>query len=111
MPHTPSLPRWLTLTATLQVVIAVITIIIGAPFVMQFITPYVTGMQMPSFAEVFMQLQSGWMTWLNVLAQLQMPTIPEIPVVELSSLVIVVTLAGVFALWIVGNGLLLRNQK
>ena len=108
--HAPVPPPWLMLIASLQAAIAVITIIIGAPFVMQFITPYLSGMQTPSFAELFLQFQSGWIVWLDILAQLQVPMLPEIPVVELSSLVIVLTLAGVSALWLVGNGLLLRNH-
>jgi Putative zinc-finger len=106
----PQLPGWLTLTATLQVAITVIAAIIFASPVMQLILPYLSNIQAPSFPEIFLQLQSLWMIWLDMLSQLQIPTLPEIPVIELSSLVIMLTLAGVSALWIVGNGLLLRNQ-
>ena len=106
----PQLPRWLTLTATLQAACALVAIIFAAPFVRQLISPYFSIVQMPSFAEIFLQLQSQWMSGLDVLSQLQMPAVPEIPVVELSSLVMVLTLVGVFALWLVGNGILLRNQ-
>jgi len=105
------LPRWLRLTATLQAAIAVITIIFGAPFTMKFISPYLYDMQAPSFAEIFLALRSQWIAWLDRLSQLHIPSIPEIPIIELSSLVIVLTLTGVSVLWIVGNGLLLRNQN
>ena len=104
------LPRWLTLTATLQAATAVIALIIAAPLVMQLVSPYLSGTQMPSFAEIFLQLQSQWTVLLDMLSQLKMPVLPEIPVVQLSSLVIELTLVGVSTLWLVGNGLLLRNQ-
>jgi anti-sigma factor RsiW len=102
----PQLPSWLTLTATLQAVIALITIFLAAPMVMTLLP----AIQSPSLTEVFIQAQSQWMAWLDTLSQFQMPAMPEIPVIELSSLVIALTVAGVSALWLVGNGLLLRNQ-
>lgn len=104
------LPRWLTLTTTLQAVTAVIATIVFAPLVMQWVLPYLSSMQAPTYAEIFIELQSQWMVCLDLFSKLQMSSPPEIPVVELSSLVIVLTLAGVSILWLVGNGLLLRNQ-
>jgi predicted anti-sigma-YlaC factor YlaD len=104
------LPRWLTLTATLQAAIAMIVLMIAAPFVIQFFTPYLSSIQIPAFEDMLLQLQSQWTIWLNLVSQFQMPVIPEIPVIELSSLVILLILASVSALWLVGNGLLLRNQ-
>ena len=104
------LPRWLTLTAFLQVAIAAITLIIGAPFVMQFVSPFVAAIRAPSFTEIVFQMQSEWITWLEMASQIQLPTLPEVPVVETSSLVIVLTLFGVSVFWLVGNGLLLRNR-
>jgi len=100
------LPRWLTLTATLQAALALIAIIIAAPFVMNLLP----AIETPSFTDVFVQIQSQWIALLDILSQIQMPTLPEIPVIELSSLVITLTIAGVSMLWLVGNGLLLRNQ-
>ena len=102
----PQLPRWFILTATLQAAVALITIILAAPMVKNLLP----AIQTPSLTDVFIQVQSRWMARLDMLSQFQMPTLPELPVIELSSLVIVLTLAGVSTLWIVGNGLLLRNQ-
>ncbi len=107
----PQLPGWLTLTATLQAALAAIVLVSAAPLVMQLITPYVSSVQIPSFADVLMQLQSQWTAWLDLFSQLQILAVPEIPVIELSSMAIVLTLVGVSTLWIIGNGLLLRNQN
>lgn len=103
----PQLPGWLTLTATLQAALALIAIIMAAPMIMNLLP----AIQTPSLTEVFMQVQSQWMAWLDMLSQFQMPVMPEIPVIELSSLVIAFTLALVSIFWLVGNGLLLRNQN
>lgn len=105
------LPRFLRLTVTLQAVTAAIVLIIAAPLIMRLVSRYLFSTQSPSFAEIFLQLQSQWMIWLETLSQFQMPAIPEIPIIELSSLAIMLTLAGASTLWLVGNGLLLRNQK
>lgn len=110
VPHTPSLPRWLTLTATLQAALAILTIIIGTPFVLQLTSPYLSDLEAPSFGGIFLVLQSQWMALLDMLSALQLPRLPEIPVVEVSSLALALILAAVSALWIVGNGLLLRNN-
>jgi anti-sigma factor RsiW len=104
------LPRSLTLTVTLQATLAMIAIVIAAPFVMQFLSPYVSGIPAPSFAELFLQPQSQWMAWLDMLSTFQFPAIPEVPVIELSSLFMMLTVIGVSLLWLIGNGLLLRNQ-
>jgi len=106
-----ALPRSLRLTVTLQAALAIIAIVFAAPFVMEFVSPYIVAVQMPSFTEIFFQGQSQWLAWLDTISQFQTPTMPEIPVVEMSSLVIALTLAGISMLWLVGNGLLLRNQK
>jgi hypothetical protein len=107
----PQLPRWLTLTATLQAAIAAVALVIAAPLVMQWISSYLSTLQAPSFAEIFFELQAQWLAWLDLSSQLQIPSVPEIPVLELSSMVMLLTLAGVSTLWIVGNGLLLRKPK
>lgn len=104
------LPRSLTLTVTLQVALAIVTIIVAAPFLMQFISPYVLSLPTPSLGDVILQIQSQWKFWLDMLSQLQLPTVPEIPVVELSSLFVMFTVIGVSLLWLIGNGLLLKNQ-
>ncbi len=104
------LPRSLRLTVTLQAVAAVVALAFAVPFVTEFVAPVLATLQLLSFTEVLIQIQTQWITWLDALSQIQLPTLPEIPVVEFSSLVIMLTLAGVSMLWLVGNGLLLRNQ-
>jgi hypothetical protein len=105
-----SLPRSLTLTVTLQAALAIVTIIVAAPFVMQFISPYLSNVPAPSLADVLVQLQTQWMLWLDALSTFQMPAIPEVPVVEISGLFMMLTIIVVSLLWLIGNGLLLRNQ-
>lgn len=105
-----ALPRSLRLAVTLQAALAVLAIIVAAPFVMELASPYLVTMRMPSFTEIIVQAQLQWTTWLDILSTLQIPTLPEIPVIEMSGLYIALTLAGVSMLWLVGNGLLLRNQ-
>jgi hypothetical protein len=104
------LPHSLRLTVALQAALAVVAIIIAAPFVMQFISPYLSGLQVPPTTDIFILLQAQWTTWLDMLSQFQLPAFPEIPAAEVSSMFITVTLAGVSVFWLVGNGLLLRNQ-
>jgi hypothetical protein len=104
------LPRSLTLTVTLQAVLALVAILIAAPFVMQFVSPYVSSIPAPSFADLFLQIQSQWMVWLDMLSTFRLPGIPEIPVIDFSSLFMSFTVIGVSLLWLIGNGLLLRNQ-
>jgi len=107
----PAVPRSLRLTVTLQAALAVIVIIFAAPIVMQFISPYLSRIQMPSFVDMFLLVQTQWSTWLDVLSQFQLPTMPQIPDIELSGLFIMLTVAGASALWLVGNRLLLRDQN
>ena len=100
------LPRWLTLTVALQAALALIAIIIAAPIVINLLP----SIQTPSLTDVFVQVQSQWAGWLDTLSAFQLPSIPEIPVFEFSSLILTLILAGVSMLWLVGNGLLLRDQ-
>jgi hypothetical protein len=90
-PNLPAqLPKFLTLTAFLQALLPQIELL--------------------SFAKLFFQIQSQWTVWLDQLSTLALPTFQPInlPTLEMSSLLF--TLAGVSVLWILGNGLLLRNQ-
>jgi anti-sigma factor RsiW len=111
----PQLPRWLTLTATLQAALALIAAIIAAPF----ITKLLPSLQIPSLTDGLLQLQTQWPMWLNQLSTLrlnswpafQLPTLPQLPTLEIPSMLIALTLVGVSMLWLVGNGLLLRNQQ
>lgn len=103
----PQLPTWLTLTATLQAALALLTVIIAAPFISRLLP----AIETPSLTDLFLQLQSQWTAWLDTLSTFQLPTLPQLPALEISSLILTLTLAGVSMLWLVGNGLLLRNQR
>jgi hypothetical protein len=100
------LPAWLPLTVTLQAAVALVALIIAAPFVNQLLP----AMEIPSLSNIFIQLQTQWTTWLDMLSQFQIPTLPTFSF-ELSSLYLMSALAVVSMLWLVGNGLLLRNQR
>ena len=100
------LPKFLTLTAFLQAAVALAALIIAIPFV----SALLPQIEPPSFTKIFFQIQSQWTVWLDQLSTLALPTFQSInlPTFEMSSLLF--TLAGVSVLWILGNGLLLRNQ-
>jgi anti-sigma factor RsiW len=100
------LPHWLKLTATLQAAVVLVIIILTAPFIAELLPT----IQTPSLADTLLQLQSQWTAWLALLSAFQLPTSPTFPTPEISSLVLTLILAGVSVLWLVGNGLLLRNQ-
>ena len=100
------LPKFLTLTASLQAAVALVALIIAIPFV----SALLPQIEPPSFTKLFFQIQSQWTAWLDQLSTFNLPTFQPInlPTFEMSSLLF--TLAGVSVLWILGNGLLLRNQ-
>ena len=103
----PQLPRWLTLTATLQAAGALIALLIAGPFVGNLLP----SVEMPSLTTIILQLQAQWMVWLDLLSTFQIPALPELPELEISSLMLTLILAGASLLWLVGNGLLLREQS
>ena len=103
---TPKLPPFLTLTATLQAAVALITLVVAAPFV----SSVLPATETPSFTEILIRFQIQWLTWLNTLSTFHVPTVPQIAMPELSSFMLTLMLAGVSMLWLVGNGLLLRKQ-
>lgn len=101
------IPNWLKLTATLQAIIAIVSLLIAAPFVMN-LFPVVA---LPSLMDIFVEIQAQWLVWFDALSKTQLPALPEYSLsFEFSSLFLTSALAGLFVLWIVGNGLLLRNQ-
>jgi hypothetical protein len=99
-------PRWLMPTVFAQAALALIALIISIPFIIALIPQ----IDFNSFISPFFEIQSLWNSWLDSLSTFQFPTILQflIPVLEMSSLLL--ALAGIFILWIVGNGILLRNQ-
>jgi hypothetical protein len=100
-------PRWLTLTATLQAVAALVVLIIAIP-VLSVMLPRV---EMPSLTPIFLQIQSQWIALLDMLSKFHFPTfkLTNLPAPEMSTLII--ALACISVLWIFGNGLLLRNRN
>ena len=101
------LPRFLTLTTTLQAVLALIAILLAAPF----LTKLLPAIELPSLNEALLQLQFQWTAWLDMLSMFQMPALPQLPALEIPSLILTLMLVGVSALWVLGNGLLLRKQS
>ncbi len=99
------LPKFLTLTAILQTALAIVAAVIAVPF-MASLFPAV---EVPSFTTIFANLQSQWVFLLDQLSTFHFqPVTFNLPVYEMSSLLF--TLAAMSILWILGNGLLLRNQ-
>jgi hypothetical protein len=105
------LPRWFTLTVGLQAAAALAAIILAAPFAIDFASSFLPVLQTPSLTELFFQAQSLWISWLDTLSQLQLPTVPELPVaLEPSGLYLMLALTGSAVVWLVGNSILLKNQ-
>jgi len=103
-------PRSLRLAVAVQAAVAVVALIFAAPVIQQFAEGILPTLQAPSFTEGLVQVQELWTTWLDMLSQFRMPTIPEISVSDLPSLVTLSALAGISVLWLVGNGWLLRSR-
>ena len=103
---TPQLPRWLTLTASLQAAAALVALIVAIPF----FSVMLPKVETPSFTTWFFEIQSLWTSWLDTISTFQMPTFQpsNIPTLEMSTLFIALAIVSIF--WIFGNGLLLRNQ-
>lgn len=103
------LPRWLTLTATLQAAAALVALIVAIPF-FSIMLPQV---ETPSFTAWLFEIQSLWTSWLDTLSNYQLPItqFPNLPTypIELSTLFIALAIVSIF--WIFGNGLLLRNNR
>ncbi len=103
----PQLPRWLTLTASLQAAAALVALIVAIPF----FSVMLPKVEMPSFTTWFFEIQSLWTSWLDTISTFQMPTFQpsNIPTLEMSTLFIALAIVSIF--WIFGNGLLLRNNR
>jgi hypothetical protein len=104
------LPKWLTLTIALQAALAVIITLIAAPFIIEFTAKTMPILQAPSVTGMIFQLQAQLGTWQETISTFQIPSLPAIPTPQFSSLMVLFTLAGASMLWLVGNGLLLKNQ-
>lgn len=100
------LPRWLTLTALLQAVVAVLALVVAAPFVVRLLPV----MSTPSPTDLIAPIQAQWFEFLAFLASFQFPTLPQTPTFEVPSLMLASLLVASSLLWLVGNGLLLKRQ-
>jgi hypothetical protein len=98
-------PRWLTLTATFQAALMLTVLILTAPLIANLLPAIKT----PSITQTFLQLQSQWTALLYIFTNYQLPSLPQFPMLQISNLMIALTLAVVSALWLVGNRLLLRR--
>jgi hypothetical protein len=104
------LPKWLTLTLTIQAALALVSMLVATPLVIEFMNQVTPAFRGPSFPQVWAQLQTQWIHWLNTLSTFQMPSLPAIATPQFSSVVMLSALTSVSVFWLVGNGLLLRNQ-
>ena len=103
----PQLPRWLTLTASLQAAAALVALIVAIPF----FSIMIPQIETPSFTTWLFDLQSLWTSWLDTLSTFDLPTFQpaNIPTLGMSTLFIALAIVSIF--WIFGNGLLLRNNR
>lgn len=107
------LPKFLTLTVILQAAFALTAVIIAIPFVANLLPAF----EISSLMEVVTQLQAQWINLLDQFSTFTLPTFNLQPstfnlppaTFEISSLLM--ALAGVSVLWILGNGVFLRNQR
>ena len=104
------LPKFLTLTVILQAAFALTAIIIAIPFVANLLPAF----EIPSLAESLAQLSTFNLQpatfQLPNFQPANLPTFNFQPATfEISSLLM--ALAGVSVLWILGNGVFLRNQR
>jgi anti-sigma factor RsiW len=104
--RTPRLPRWLPLTSLLQTAAAAIALIFAAPFLLT----YLPTLPTPTWTDTLAQIQTQWLTFLDALAAIQPPALPEIPATGISSLTASLVLACAFVLWLFGNRFLLKNR-
>ena len=107
------LPRWFTLTATLQAAFALIIILLATPVISRYLTSFLQTYPIPSFDDAVIELQMNLALWIQSIQSFQVPTIPiglfalpkELPATTLS-----VTVIGFFIVWVIGNWWLLRKR-
>lgn len=110
-PNLPAkLPRFFALAVTLQAMLTVTIMIVVTPFVIRLGSPFLANVQLPSLANILLQARLTWITWLDTLSTLRLPSLPQTPFLDLSSITVMIALAAVSLLWLVGNGLLLRDR-
>lgn len=109
----PQLPRWLTLTAILQVVAALVAISLVVPYVTSLLAPYSQQYAMPSLTEVWLDLQLNFVTWIQSLGSVSWPEISmdvfALPV-EIAPDILMVGMIGISLIWAFGNWWLLHKK-
>ena len=109
----PQVPRWFTLTATLQAALALVAMIVAAPNLSTYLTPVMQTYSLPSFQDVSIELQMNFVMWIRLIRSFQFPTfstgfftLPE----ELSTTTLSFSLIGIFIVWVIGNWWLFRKR-
>jgi len=106
----PQLPRWLTLTAALQVVIAVIAMVAAVPFA----TQLSSQVSVPSFAEIYLVLQVEFVLWVQSFQTITLPEVPSnvltLPI-GISPAILGMSVTALFLVWMFGNWWLLQRKS
>jgi anti-sigma factor RsiW len=109
----PKLPRWLTLTAILQTALAVIAIILVAPYVTSLLAPYSQQYALPSVTDVWLDLQLSFAIWMQSLGSVSLPEIPmdvfALPA-EITPGILMTSVIGMSLIWALGNWWLLHKK-
>lgn len=99
-------PAWLTLTATLQAVVAVLALAVASPFLVRLLP----ALPAVSVADLLLKAETLWLALLDLFASLRIPAVPQPTLPELPNLALTAVLIASSLLWLVGNGLLLKRQ-
>ena len=109
----PQLPRWLTLTVTLQAALAVIAIVLATPYVKQLLEPYLHIYIAASLNDVLLSLQLNFLAWMQSLGSITLPKIPlhifTLPT-SFTPSILALSLLGMIVVWVLGNWWLLRRK-
>lgn len=107
------LPRWLTLTATLQAALALAAMVFTAPIIARYLTLVLQAYPFPSLNDVVFELQINVVMWIQSIQSLQFPAIPTgmftLPK-EFSTAALWAGVIGIFIVWVIGNWWLLRKR-
>ncbi len=104
-----SLPPLLQRATLLQIILVITTIIAASPTLMQDLPPF--DIEIPALSSQADTLQALWIELLNTQFTLQVPELPAFSIVETTTLALTLVLASALLLWLVGNGLLLKEQN
>ena len=111
---TPQLPRWLTLTATLQAAAALLLATLAAPFAAQMLEPYSSMYTMPSPADILTELQFNFFTWTRSFGSISLPEFPPNPFAlpaEITPVILAVGMTSMLLAWAFSNWWLLHKKS